>query len=67
MEVGSLEKLLLTVNDVASVLSLGRTRAYQLVHSGELPIIRVGRSIRVSAQALKDWTEAHNQEGVKTM
>jgi excisionase family DNA binding protein len=38
----------LTVPEVAQLLQLPRTRAYELIHRGQLPAVRVGeRSIRV--------------------
>jgi excisionase family DNA binding protein len=38
----------LTVPEVAQLLQLPRTRAYELIHRGQLPVVRVGeRSIRV--------------------
>jgi excisionase family DNA binding protein len=38
----------LKVPEVAELLQLPRTRAYELIHRGELPAVRVGeRSIRI--------------------
>jgi excisionase family DNA binding protein len=47
--------LLLTVRQVEAALQLGRTRTYELLRSGQLPTLRVGRLIRVSRVALEDW------------
>ena len=47
--------MLLTVRDVEAELQLGRTRTYELLHTGEIPVIRVGRALRVSREALGDW------------
>ena len=44
-----------TVDEVASKLRVGRAAAYRLVDSGELRSVRVGRTIRVPAQALDDF------------
>ncbi|WP_366146598.1 helix-turn-helix domain-containing protein [uncultured Pseudokineococcus sp.] len=38
---------LLTVAEVADALRVSRMTVYRLVHSGELPAVRVGRSYRV--------------------
>ena len=38
----------LTVAEVASVMRVSKMTVYRLVHSGELPAVRVGRSFRVS-------------------
>ncbi len=51
--------MLLTVRDVEAELQLGRTRTYELVRSGSLPVIRVGRAVRVPREALRRWVEEH--------
>lgn len=50
--------MLLTVKDVEVALQLGRTRTYELVRSGELPVIRIGRAVRIPRDALRRWVEA---------
>jgi len=47
--------MLLTVAQVEAALQLGRTRTYELLRSGEIPVRRVGRLIRVSRLALEEW------------
>lgn len=49
------EPMLLTVRQVEAALQLGRTRTYELLRSGQLPMLRVGRLIRVSRIALEVW------------
>jgi excisionase family DNA binding protein len=49
--------LLLTAREVEASLQLGRTRTYALLRSGEIPVLRVGRAIRVSRLALEKWVE----------
>jgi excisionase family DNA binding protein len=49
--------LLLTAKEVEATLHLGRTRTYALLRSGELPVLRVGRAIRVPRIALERWVE----------
>ncbi len=51
------EPLLLQVEDVADLLSLSRSKTYQLVASGAIPSIAVGRARRVPATALAAWIE----------
>ena len=48
-------KLLLKVEDAASVLSVGRSKAYAMAAAGELPSIKIGRSVRVPVAALEAW------------
>jgi excisionase family DNA binding protein len=50
--------LLLTVKDLEAELQLGRTRTYELVRSGVIPVLRIGRSVRIPREALRRWVEA---------
>ncbi len=45
----------LTVAEVAAVMRVSKMTVYRLVHGGELPAIRVGRSFRVPEQAVYDY------------
>ena len=49
------ERLAFRVPEVGELVGIGRSKAYQLVASGEIPSIRIGRAVRVPAQALKDY------------
>lgn len=52
------EKLLVKVEEAARMLSMGRAKAYQMAASGEMPgVVRIGKSIRVSANVLRNWVE----------
>lgn len=46
------QKALLTVGEVAHILSVSRSHAYDLVQEGAIPHVRLGRVVRVSALAL---------------
>lgn len=50
--------LLLTVQDLASLLRIGRNAAYQLVKDKAVRSIRVGRSIRIPREALVQFLES---------
>lgn len=45
----------LTVAEVAALMRVSKMTVYRLVHNGELPAIRVGRSFRVPEQAVHDY------------
>ena len=49
--------LLLTVKDLEAELQLGRTRTYELVRSGQIPVMRIGRAVRIPRDALRRWVE----------
>ena len=44
-----------TVAEVASIMRVSKMTVYRLVHSGELPAVRVGRSFRVPESAVHDY------------
>ena len=48
---------LLRADAVADLLALGRATVYNMMASGELPTIRVGRSVRVPAHRLREWID----------
>jgi excisionase family DNA binding protein len=48
---------LLTVGEVATVLRVSKITVYRLVHTQELPAMRIGRSVRVPAAALRSYLE----------
>lgn len=45
----------LTVAEVASIMRVSKMTVYRLVHSGEMPAVRVGRSFRVPEDAVDDY------------
>jgi excisionase family DNA binding protein len=49
----------LTVAEVADMMRVSRMTVYRLVHSGELPAIRFGRSFRVPESAVQTALSAH--------
>jgi excisionase family DNA binding protein len=51
-------RLLLTIEEAAQRLGLGRSKTYQLAATGVLPVIHLGRSVRVPVEALQEWVRA---------
>jgi excisionase family DNA binding protein len=45
----------LTVAEVAAIMRVSKMTVYRLVHGGELAAVRVGRSFRVPAPAVRDY------------
>jgi excisionase family DNA binding protein len=52
-----MEKLLLTVEEAAERLSIGRTRAYELLLGGALESVKIGRSRRIPVGAVESFVE----------
>ena len=45
----------LTIAEVAAVMRVSKMTVYRLVHNGELPAVRVGRSFRVSEDDVNEY------------
>ena len=58
------QPLLLSIPDVATTLGLGRSKVYELIAKEGLPVVRFGRSVRVSAASLQKWVEQREQHSL---
>jgi excisionase family DNA binding protein len=58
----AMEPLLLKAGDVGKLLGLGRSKVFAMLAAGELPVIRIGRSVRVPRAALERWVAEHTQD-----
>jgi excisionase family DNA binding protein len=47
----------LKVPEVAQILRIARSRAYELVANRTIPAVKIGRSLRVSRKGLERWLE----------
>jgi len=56
------EPLLLDSRDVANLLQIGRTKAFQMMACGELPVIQIGRCVRVPRLALESWIATRTED-----
>lgn len=54
--------LVLTVEEAARALRISRTAAYAAVHAGDLPTIRVGRTLRVPRHRLEQMLGLESNE-----
>ena len=54
----------LKVPEVAQMLRIARSRAYELVGEGEIPSVRIGRSVRVSRKEV-EWLEKQRQPNAR--
>ena len=45
----------LTIAEVAAKMRVSKMTVYRLVHSGELPAVRVGRSFRVTEDDVNEY------------
>lgn len=44
--------LVLSVNNLTEILSIGRNSAYELVRSGRIRSVRIGKQIRIPREAV---------------
>lgn len=51
----------LTADEVAEELRVRRDRVYQLAREGILPVVRLGRTIRVDREVFEEWTRRGGQ------
>lgn len=51
------DKLLLRPIEAADAIGVGRSKIYELLASGALPSIRIGGSIRVPVDKLREWID----------
>ena len=49
------EAQFLTIAEVAARMRVSKMTVYRMVHAGELPAVRVGRSFRVPESAVQDY------------
>lgn len=55
--------LLLNLQQVADVLGYGRTKAWELIHTGTIRAIHVGHTLRVYREDLRSFVEGPVPEG----
>lgn len=48
---------LLRASEVARLLGIGKTKTNEMLASGELPVVRIGRAVRVPRDLLQAWIE----------
>lgn len=49
------EKQILDVEDIQAILGIGRSKAYDLVNSGQFHTVRIGKLIKVSRSVFEAW------------
>ena len=54
------DKILLTATETAQLLSLSRSTVYEMMAGDQLPVVRIGRAVRVPLDSLKDWVRSRS-------
>ena len=56
------EVRLITVPQAAARLGLSRSKGWQLAQRNQIPVVRIGRSVRVPVDALDQWIREQTQK-----
>jgi excisionase family DNA binding protein len=51
------QPLLLTVAEVCETLRIGRSTLYRLISEGKIPVVHVGRAVRIRTDAVMEMIE----------
>lgn len=57
-------RMLLNADEVAVLTGWSRATVYRFIQTGILPVIRVGRTVRVPADALERWIRSQITGGI---
>ena len=49
------DRLLLSIPEAAHRIGISRSQMYTLIAAGQMPVVHIGRSARIRADALADW------------
>lgn len=53
-------KRVYTVKEIAEILGISKTMAYNLVNEGIFKTVRIGAAIRISKKSFDEWLDALN-------
>ena len=56
--------ILLTADDVARILNCSKSLSYRFMQDGSIPVVRLGRAVRVRPQDLETFIEANRSNGM---
>lgn len=54
---------IVTIKDVRKMLKIGRALAYELVRSGKIPSMKIGRSFRIQKSKVIEYLQQEEEEG----
>ena len=59
LERRDMENKILSQQDLYEVLPFGKTKVLQLIKSGELPLVKVGKDYITTFNLLEEWIKNH--------
>jgi excisionase family DNA binding protein len=51
------QKLFYSISETSRLLSVGKTKLYELIGSGEIPVRKLGKKTLIAAADLKRWAD----------
>jgi excisionase family DNA binding protein len=54
-------KFLLSIDEVSEALGIGRSAVYQLLAQEELPVVRIGKTVRIPIAAIEAFIRRQSQ------
>jgi excisionase family DNA binding protein len=54
-----IERLVVSVPEAAQMMGVSTSTAYRLARENQIPVIRIGSSVRVNLRQLERWIEEH--------
>ena len=64
LERRDMENKILSQQDLYDVLPFGKTKVLQLIKSGELPLVKVGKDYITTFNLLEEWIKNHIVEEI---
>ena len=53
----TVEPICVRINDAARMIGIGRTKLYELISSGELETVKIGKATRITTSSLRRLVE----------
>ena len=50
-----------TVEEIAAILEIGKSSAYDLLKQGQFRAVKIGAAIRVSRKSFDDWLDSQSE------
>ena len=64
LERRDMENKILSQQDLYDVLPFGKTKVFQLLKSGEIPLVKVGKDYITTFNLLEEWIKNHIGEEI---
>lgn len=58
-EVQGKDKDIIGLKDIYEILPFGKKKILKLIHAGELPVLKIGRTYITTKEQLIKWIESH--------